>query len=146
MPNIVLIMKSDMLWCEFLDSQKFLKHSFSRKWFFSNKQMQIKKASQWRWSMYCKPQFYVLLSMLRIGYFSEHGLLWLLYASCYFRGWLTPSSWIWRWCVPLECQFTSTELRIIMSQKIEIVITTIVRTTNPAVVCKAIPVTGLGDL
>jgi hypothetical protein len=52
--------------------------------------------------------------------------------SCWFFAWLVLLPWRWRWHVPLKCKLTFNRLHLVISQKIELFITTAVRTSNPA--------------
>jgi hypothetical protein len=55
----------------------------------------------------------------------------LLPASWWFLAWLTLQPWRWRWYVPVKRWLTFTGLHNVIPQKMELSITTAVRTSNP---------------
>jgi hypothetical protein len=57
--------------------------------------------------------------------------LCLLPVSCWFLAWLIPRPWWWRRNVILQCPLICNVLRRFLSQKIELFITTAVKTSNP---------------
>jgi hypothetical protein len=57
--------------------------------------------------------------------------LCLLHASRWFLAWLILRPWRWRWHVPLKHRLTFDGLHGIISHKMELFITTVVRTWNP---------------
>jgi hypothetical protein len=65
--------------------------------------------------------------------FASHNYMFLP-ASCWFLAWLILRPRRWRRYVPLKRQFTFSGLQGSISQKIEIFITTAVRTLNPTCV------------
>jgi hypothetical protein len=54
----------------------------------------------------------------------------LLPASCWFYAWNSLHPWRWRWHVPPKCRLIFNRLHGIIPQKVELFVTTVVRTLN----------------